>query len=150
RACDHALILFSDVINTPVIECAVSPHKEGISMLNAQRSTTLNVYAYMSSHSVPYSFFTARQNWILVVILLLAAVILAAGDLNGAYWVDEVITVERAGAPNHGGPFSPLEIWLHTADTTNAHVPGRYIAVADRDTALGRGEFAARLLSHVG
>lgn len=116
-------------------------------MLNAQRSPTLDVYAHMSSHRTTYSFFTASQNWILVVILILVAAILAAGDLNGAYWVDEVITVERAGAPSHGGPFSPLEIWQHTAETTYDQVPGYFIAVAAWNNTLGWSEFATRLFS---
>jgi 4-amino-4-deoxy-L-arabinose transferase-like glycosyltransferase len=79
--------------------------------------------------------------------LLLLVTWLAAMHLNGAFWVDEVITVERAGDPVHGGPFSPTEIWQRTADDTYDQVPGYFWLVAAWDNVLGWSEFSTRLLS---
>lgn len=91
--------------------------------------------------------FTSSRSWLWLIPLLLLTTWLTASHLDGAFWNDEVITVERAGSPIHDGPFSPLQIWKHTATTTYDQVPGYFWLVAAWDNALGWSEFSTRLLS---
>ncbi len=93
------------------------------------------------------SFLASRRNWIAVVGLLLLATWLTVPHLNGAYWVDEVITEERAGAPLHGGPFSPAQIWEHTASTTYDQVPGYFWTIAAWNNTVGWSELTTRAFS---
>ena len=59
----------------------------------------------------------------MVIALLLLATLLTVPNLKGAFWVDEVISEDRAGAPLYGAR-TPAEIWEHTAQTTYDQVPG--------------------------
>lgn len=93
------------------------------------------------------SLWAGDLNWLLVIPVLLLAAGLAARQLNGAFWVDEVITVQRAGAPGVGGPFSPAQIWADTAQNTYDQVPGYFWLVAGWANLLGWSEYAVRLLS---
>ncbi len=94
-----------------------------------------------------YGFITSRRNWLLVIPVLLLSTLLTVPHLNGAFWVDEVITVQRAGSPINGGPFSPAQIWNHTATTSYDQVPGYYMLVSIWDNQLGFSEFSTRLFS---
>ncbi len=107
--------------------------------VNGQRSMTLAPQ--------PTAFLETRANWVVVIALLLLATALTVPNLQGAFWVDEVITVERAGAPIHGGPFSPAQIWEHTASTTYDQVPGYYTLVSAWNNVAGWNEFSTRTLS---
>ena len=93
------------------------------------------------------SLLTSKWNWLLVIPLLLFATWLTARELKGAFWVDEVITVQRAGSPINGGPFSPAQIWENTATTSYDQVPGYYMLVGIWDNLLGWSEYSTRLLS---
>jgi hypothetical protein len=93
------------------------------------------------------AFLERHANWIVVIGLLLLATALTVPHLPGAFWVDEIITVERAGAPIHGGPFSPAQIWEHTATTTYDQVPGYYMLVSVWGNFTGWSEFSTRALS---
>ena len=110
-----------------------------VSPVNGQRPMTIS--------AKQSTFLESRANWIVVIALLLLATVLTLPDLQGAFWVDEVITVERAGAPIHDGPFSPAQIWEHTATTTYDQVPGYYMLVSVWDNFVGWGEFSTRALS---
>jgi hypothetical protein len=101
----------------------------------------------MSPVSLKQTPILSQRLWLLIVPLLLLTTWLTARHLNGAFWVDEVITVERAGAPIHGGPFSPAQIWDKTASDTYDQVPGYFWLVGAWDNLLGWSEFSTRLLS---
>ena len=92
------------------------------------------------------SWLASKRNWLWVIPVLLMVTWLAAQQLEGAFWVDEVISEDRAGAPLYG-PRSPAAIWEHTAQTTYDQVPGYYILLALWGNFLGWSEFSARLLS---
>ncbi|MBZ0302613.1 MAG: glycosyltransferase family 39 protein [Anaerolineae bacterium] len=110
-------------------------------------AATTNGAARAKLTSRQSTFFTGKSNWVLIVLLLLLGTGLAARQLKGAYWVDEVITEERAGAPIHGGPFSPAEIWQQTASTTYDQVPGYFWLIGAWDNVLGWTEYTTRLFS---
>ena len=90
---------------------------------------------------------TSRHNWLWIIPLLLLTTWLTASHLKGAFWNDEVTTVTRAGSPIHGGPFSPAQIWEHTASTTYDQVPGYFWLISVWDNLLGWSEYSTRLLS---
>ena len=88
----------------------------------------------------------SQRTWLWVITILLLVTWLAVQHLQGAFWVDEVISEDRAGAPLYGAR-TPAEIWEHTAQTTYDQVPGYYMLLALWGNLLGWSEFSARLLS---
>ncbi len=118
-------------------------------MVKIQDAVQPSPNAHGDARSQKAAFIASKRNWLLIIPLLLLVTSLAAQHLNGAFWVDEIITVERAGAPIHGGPFSPAQIWERTADDTYDQVPGYFWLVAAWDNLLGWSEFSTRLLSLV-
>lgn len=92
------------------------------------------------------SSLTGKPSWLWVIPMLLLVTLLAARQLKGAFWVDEIISEDRAGAPLYG-PRTPAQIWEQTAQTTYDQVPGYYILLAGWCNLLGWSEYSARLLS---
>ena len=107
-------------------------------------ATTNHTHTAPAQQRVP--FVMSRHNWLLVVPLILLVTWLAVQHLNGAFWVDEVISADRAGAPLYGTR-SPAGIWEHTAQTTYDQVPGYYTLLAAWSNIVGWGEFSMRALS---
>lgn len=92
------------------------------------------------------TFLHSSHNWLWVIPILLLVTLLSAPNLNGAFWVDEIISVDRAGGPLYG-PRTLAGIWEHTAQTAYDQVPGYYVLLALWDNLLGWSEFSSRLLS---
>jgi len=116
-------------------------------MLATQTATEISPNGSVDARRQPGGFISSRFNWLLIIPLLLLTTALAARYLNRAFWVDEVITVERAGSPIHGGPLSPAQIWERTASQTYDQVPGYFWLVSAWDNVFGWSEFSSRLLS---
>lgn len=88
----------------------------------------------------------SRINWLWVVLLFLLILVLAAPGLTEIFWVDEVVSVMRAGEPRHGGPLSPAEIWERTSAVYD-QLPGYYMLLAAWSSLVGWSEVATRWLS---
>lgn len=97
--------------------------------------------------SLGQSFNSALNwRWMTVLVMLLAS-------LYGAYrldadplWVDEVISMQRAGHVSYVDSTSPVAVWQRTALISD-QVPGYYIVLALWGNLVGKTPFALRSLS---
>lgn len=115
-------------------------------MLKTHTPTSVSTIVEQPVQAKRQSLLTSRRNWLLVVPLLLLVTWLAVQQLDGAFWVDEVISVDRAGAPLYG-PRTPAGVWEHTAQTTYDQVPGYYTLLSFWGHLVGWSEYAVRALS---